>query len=125
MELMSKPKKILVLDNGGRMLPVVDEILTYSDFDIHIIYDAGAICERAKSIRPDLIILDYLLLNNECELICGDLKQEVMVKDIPVIIVTGYRTKKLKSDIYHCDALFLKPIDMEVLASRIDYLIAS
>ena len=125
MELINKQKKILVLDNGGRMLSVVDEILLYGDFDVHTVYDADAICERAKSIHPDLIILDYLLLNNECELICQDLKEEDLVKDIPVIIVSTYRSKKLRSDAYKCDALFLKPMDMEVLASRIDYLMAS
>jgi len=125
MELISKQKKILVLDNGGRMLPVVDDILTYGDFDVHIVYDTEVVCEKAKAIQPDLIILDYLLLNNECELICQDLKEEMTVKDIPVIIVSAYRSKKVKSDAYKCDALFLKPVDMEVLASRMDYLMAS
>jgi len=125
MELISKQKKILLLDNGGRMSSVVDEILFYGDFDVHTVYDSDAICEKAMQIKPDLIILDYLLLNNDCEMICQDLKDENLLKDIPVIIVSAYRSKKVQSDAYKCDALFLKPMDMEVLASRIDYLIAS
>jgi len=125
MELLSKQKRILVLDNGGRMESVVNEIMYYGDFDIHIIYDPDAICDKAKSVSPDLIILDYLLLNNECELVCQDLKEDQSLSGIPVIVVSAYRSKKVRADAYKCDALFLKPMDMEVLASRMDYLMAS
>lgn len=125
MELLSKQKRILVLDNGGRMESVVNEIMYYGDFDIHIIYDPDAICDKAKSVNPHLIILDYLLLNNECELVCQDLKEDNNLKTIPVIVVSAYRSKKVRDDAYKCDALFLKPMDMEVLASRMDYLMAS
>jgi len=125
MELLSKQKKILVLDNGGRMLSVVDEIMFYGDFDIHTVYDPEFICEKAKAIKPDLIILDYVLLNKDCEEVCRDLKEEAAISNIPVIIVSAYRSKKVQSDAYKCDALFLKPMDMEVLASRIEYLMAS
>lgn len=125
MELSSRQKRILVLDNGGRMLPVVDEIMDYGDFDVHTIYDAEMICDKAKKIHPDLIILDYLLLNNDCQLVCHDLREELELKNIPVIVVSAYRNKKVKSDAYKCDALFVKPMDMGLLASRIDYLMAS
>jgi DNA-binding response OmpR family regulator len=125
MEITSKQKRILVLDNGGRMLSVVNEIMYYGDFDIHIIYDQDVICDKAKAMRPDLIILDYLLLNNDCEQVCNDLKEEKGLENIPVIVVSTYRSKKVCSAAYRCDALFLKPMDMEVLASRIDYLMAS
>jgi len=125
MEIISKQKRILVLDNSGRMLSVVNEIMHYGDFDILTVYDPNAICDKAKAMHPDLIILDYLLLNNECEQVCNDLKEEEGLENIPVIVVSTYRSKKILSAAYRCDALFLKPMDMEVLASRIDYLMAS
>ena len=125
MELLSRQKRILVLDNGGRMLPVVDDIMDYGDFDVHTIYDAEMVCDKAKLIHPDLIILDYLLLNNDCQLVCRDIKDDESLNTIPLIIISAYRSRKVRSDSYKCDALFLKPMDMEVLASRIDYLMAS
>jgi len=125
MELLSKQKRILVLDNGGRMLSIVDEIMLYGDFDIHIVYDPDAVCDKARSITPDLILLDYLLLNNDCKQVCNDLRDEQMLKNIPVIVISAYRNRKVRNDAYNCDALFVKPMDMEVLASRMDYLMAS
>ena len=125
MELLSKQKRILVLDNGGRMLSVVDEIMLYGDFDVHTIYDSDAVYDKARAIHPDLILLDYLLLNNDCTQVCNDLKEEAQLSNIPVIVVSAYRSRKVRSDAYKCDALFVKPMDMEVLASHIDYLMAS
>lgn len=125
MELLSRQKRILVLDNSGRMVSVVNEIMGYGDFDVHTIYDADAICEKARAVSPDLILLDYLLLNNDCQLVCQDIKDDEKLSRIPVIVVSAYRNKKLQNDAYKCDALFLKPMDIEVLASRMDYLMAS
>ncbi|OKS89168.1 response regulator [Mucilaginibacter polytrichastri] len=125
MELLSTRKKILVLDKDSRMLPVVDEIMNYGDFDIHILYDANAVYDKARQINPDLIILDYLLLDNDCAMICQDFKANTQLEAIPIIIVTAFNTKKVTADSYKCDALFVKPLDMNVLASRIDYLMAS
>jgi PleD family two-component response regulator len=125
MELAKRQKRILVLDNGGRMLPVIEEIMAYGDFDMHVMYDPNYITYRAKELKPDLIILDYLLVNNDCALVCQDLKEEKGLEQIPVIVVARYMTKKIRSESYKCDALFVNTMDMGVIAPRINYLIAS
>ena len=125
MKLLDTQKRILVLDKNSRISSSLDEIMLYGDFEIHTIYDPNAVYDRAKSLIPDLIILDYLLLDDDCVYICQDLKEDKDLSDVPVIVVTAYRTRKVRSDCYKCDALFLKPLDMDALASRINYLIAS
>ena len=125
MELLARQKRILILDNSGRMTSIVNEIMEYGDFDVHTIYDPNAVYDRATEIHPDLIILDYLLLNNDCEVVCRDIKEDKYLKEIPVIIVTAYKNKKARADAYKCDAIFLKPVDMQLFAPRIDYLMAS
>lgn len=125
MELLDKQKRILVLDKDNRITPVVDEMMNYGDWDIKTTYDPYAVYNLAKEYHPDLVLLDYLLLDNDCELICRDFKADDELEKLPIIIVTRYKTKKASADSYKCDALFIKPMDMEVLASRIDYLMAS
>lgn len=125
MEFPGAKKHILVLDKGSRVLSVVDQVLFYGDYNLHIIYDPNSVYDRAKALTPDLIILDYLLLDKDCEEIIQDLKEDEALKDIPIIVVTVYRSKKVIADSYKCDALFVKPMDMDVLASRIEYLMAS
>ncbi len=125
MEVLVRQKRILILNNGGIMLSVVNEIMKYGDFDVHAVYDPGAVYDEAKLIRPDLVILDYLLLNNECALVCNAINADEQLKNIPVIVVTSYKNKKVRAEAYKCDAIFLKPLDMELFAPRIDYLMAS
>lgn len=125
MELVDKQKRILVLDKDNRLLSVVDEIMCYGDWDISTTYDPNSVYNMAQTYKPDLIILDYLLLDNDCALICQDIKDDAALHDTPIIVVTAYKTRKARADYYKCDALFIKPLDIEVLASRMDYLIAS
>jgi len=125
MKTAGNKKTILVLDKNSRMLSVIDDIMYYGDFDVHLTYDPNAIYDKAKVINPDLIILDYLLLDTDCELVCQDFKDDEKLCNVPIIIVTAFKTKKAQADSYKCDALFVKPLDMEVLASRIEYLMAS
>jgi two-component system cell cycle response regulator DivK len=125
MELLSKQKRILVLDKDNRILSVVDEMMQYGDWDVAITYDPHAVYDKAKTCKPDLIILDYLLLDNDCALICQDFKDDIELSDVPIIVVTAYKTRKANTDFFKCDALFIKPLDMTVLASRMEYLMAS
>lgn len=125
MERLKKRKEILVLDKDNRILSVVDEITGYGNWDISITYDPYSVFNLAKAKKPDLIILDYFLLDDHCEEICSDFKDDAELSGVPIIIVSAFRTKKARADYYKCDALFIKPLDMEVLASRIDYLMAS
>lgn len=125
MELLNAQKRILVLDKDNRIRSVVDEISCYGDYDIQVLYDPNSVYDKAKTFKPDLIILDYLLLDGDCALICQDFKEDKKLQTIPIIIITAYKTKKINSDFYNCDALFIKPLDMQVLASRMSYLMAS
>jgi DNA-binding response OmpR family regulator len=125
MELLNRQKKVLVLDKDNRIASVVDEMMWYGDWDVSVTYDPNTVFDMAKAYQPDLIILDYFLLDNDCELICRDFKNDAALHDVPLIVVTAYKTKKTKADCFKCDALFIKPLDMEVLASRMDYLMAS
>jgi len=125
MELLNRQKKVLVLDKDNRIASVVDEMMWYGDWDVSVTYDPNAVLDMAKTYHPDLIILDYFLLDNDCEVICRDFKNDAGLHDVPLIVVTAYKTKKAKADCFKCDALFIKPLDMEGLASRMDYLMAS
>lgn len=62
MEPMHSKKRILVLDKDTRVLNAVDEILTLGDWDVSILFDPNAVYDKAKSYKPDLVILDYVLV---------------------------------------------------------------
>lgn len=118
-------KRILVLDKDTRILSAADEIMHEGHYDMHIVFDPNAVFGKARDIKPDLVILDYLLLNNHCQQICQDFKNDPEMSGIPIIVVTKNKTRKATADSYKCDALFVKPLDVALFASRMNYLMAS
>ncbi|MEB0263752.1 MULTISPECIES: response regulator [unclassified Mucilaginibacter] len=125
METLASQKSILILDKDNRILSVVDDIMQLGNYDIHITFDPNAVFDKAKALKPDLVILDYLLLNNECADICRDFKDDAEMHGVPLIVVTAYKTKKTRDDAYNCDALFVKPLDISLFASSVNYMMAS
>ncbi|MET3978491.1 DNA-binding response OmpR family regulator [Mucilaginibacter sp. UYP25] len=125
METSTSQKTILILDKDNRILSVVDDIMHLGNYDIHVMIDPNAVFDKAKILKPDLVILDYLLLNDECAMICRDFKEDAEMQGVPLIVVTAYNTKKTRDDAYNCEALFVKPLDVSLFASSVNYLIAS
>ncbi|GGH17331.1 response regulator [Mucilaginibacter phyllosphaerae] len=125
METSATKKSILILDKDSRILTAVDDIMHKGNYDVHILFDPNSVFDKAKTLKPDLVILDYLLLNNECAEICRDFKNDSEMSAVPLIVVTAYKSKKACDEACQCDALFVKPLDIPLFASHINYLIAS
>ena len=111
MNAFNDKKYILVLDKDNRILSVVDDLMHLGNFEVHITYDPNAVYDSAKAMKPDLVILDYLLLNNECQEICRDFKEDADLQSVPIIVVTSYKSKKILAEAYKCEALFVKPLE--------------
>lgn len=118
-------KRILLLDRDGDLLQLADEMMYYGYSDVHITADSNAVYELAKDCRPDVIILDLLLSDGDVADVCRHIKQDDSFKGVPVILISATNGKNPDLDEYCPDAFFIKPLDTEILASKINYLIAS
>ena len=125
MNSLNTQKKILLLEKDDDVLQLADEIMFYGFSDICITSDSDAIYETARHFQPDLIILDYLLVNHQISAICHTLKQSPEFKNIPIIIISALLNKRLDLTQCNCDAMFIKPLDGDEIASRINCLMAS
>lgn len=125
MEAVRFTKSILILEKECRLLNCIEEILSSCDCKVIITYDPNAVYDLAKKHQPDLVILDFLLVNSDCKIICDDFKSDEQLKEIPIIVVAAYKTLRTNKDMYNCDALFVKPVDVGLVASRVNYLMAS
>ena len=120
MELCREKKHILILDKNTQIQDAVDKFLANGKWDVSVTFNADTVFEIAQIVKPDLIILDYLLVNNECEKICLEFKNDRYLRTIPILVITAFRTKIVKARAYTCDALFIKPQDIELLATAMD-----
>jgi DNA-binding response OmpR family regulator len=105
------PKRILVLDDNMDILEIVHEVLTYEQFEVNSTSDSKNIVQVAEEYLPDLIILDFKLLNDNGGEICRMFKSHKSLHKTPVIIFSAY-TAKMDFYSFGCDAVIAKPFDL-------------
>ncbi len=94
--MVSKNKKILVLviDDDVNILDLIEKIFKGTEFDVLKAYDGYAGIQIVKKHKPSIILLDILMPNHDGFMICGALKRNVNTKNIPVIFMTGSKSKE-------------------------------
>ena len=91
---MALYKSILVVDDEPDAIEYVDAILAeIGDFKIIPSYDGIDGQNKAKSEKPDLIILDVMMPEKDGFKVFYDLQKDPETKDIPIIMLTGVADK--------------------------------
>jgi len=114
-------KKILVVDDEVDLVALVSLRLAASNFQVIKAYDGQAGLDKARSDKPDLIILDLMLPKIDGYKICRMLKSDEKYKNIPIILFTA-QAQDLEKDLGEdsgADAYITKPFESGVLLDRI------
>lgn len=87
-------KKILIVEDDAFLLDAYQMKMTgQTDWDVSIAADGEAALASAKSIKPDLIILDLLLPKKPGLDVLKELKASASTKKIPVIVASNIDQK--------------------------------
>jgi DNA-binding response OmpR family regulator len=120
-------KKILIVDDSEKDMELVKHFLEMdgSDYDIVFAKDGLEALEKARTEKPDLIILDLMLPKMDGFKVCRLLKFDEKFKHIPVILLTmlGDHKDKETGKNVGADAYMAKPFDSDVLHEQITKLI--
>ena len=118
-------KKILITEDSPTILAVIKETLEEAGYDVVTAVDGQEAIDKAKSQKPDLLVLDLMLPKIDGYKVCAMLKFDKNFKNMPVIILTaraGEVDKKL-SDEVHADAYLIKPVDPKRLIAKVKELL--
>jgi DNA-binding response OmpR family regulator len=116
-------KKILVLDDNPDILDIVQEVLTYEHFTVQTFSHYSGFIDKALDFKPDAILLDYRLDDGDGGELCQELKSHSSLKDTPIILFSAYLIKNVEVEKFGCDAVILKPFDIEDLVAQINSLL--
>jgi len=87
--LFSRKKKILIVEDEKDIAEGIKARLDLGGYSVIMAFDGKEGVEKARSEKPDLILMDVMmpLLNgfDACEIIKGESK----TKDIPIIVLTA------------------------------------
>ena len=126
--LLDVKPRILVVDDDDSILRLVGELLAangrYEVTTASNGYDAGILTER---LRPDLLLLDYMLPDINGNVVCRRLKENPDTAGIQIVIVSGavdqMEIDSLLSD--GADGFIPKPFDPSNLLERVTDLLAA
>jgi len=123
---VSEKVKILIVEDEAEMREAIKLRLEANQFEVITAADGSEGLSKARTEKPNLIILDIMLPKLHGFRLCRMLKFDENYKNIPVIILTA---KTQKTDINRgkemgAEAYITKPFKSEELLAEINELLA-
>ena len=118
-------KRILIVDDVESIVMTVKMFLERHHYEVITANNGQEGLEKAKTEKPDLIILDLMLPRMHGYKVCGLLKKDVRYAKIPIILFTEKAKEediKLGEEV-GADAYINKPFEPQVMLSKIKELI--
>ena len=118
-------KRILVVDDEKDIADTLRFRLEANGYEVVIAYDGQDGLNKAKTVSPDLIVLDLMLPKIDGYKVCRMLKFDEKYKHIPIILFTARAQESDKNTGMEvgADAYITKPFDAPVLLAKIKELL--
>ena len=115
------PKTILIVDDYPEFAQLLEERLKTEGYRIETAFDGSAGIEKAKALKPDLILLDIMMPQVGGTEVRAELMKEPGTRGIPIIFLTGLRAPQAnrKTPIYHDLKVIGKSRDFKELLEAI------
>ncbi|MEQ1509657.1 MAG: response regulator [Sphingopyxis sp.] len=87
---MDNAKCVMVVEDNELNLRLFCDLLTAHSYRAEAVSDGRDAMERARSIRPDLIIMDIQLPHVSGMDLIAELKRDPALSHVPIMAVTAY-----------------------------------
>lgn len=119
-KLILMSKRILILDDDRSVLDVMEEALSYSNYDVKTTQSSEELIGLLETYVPDIVLLDYILRGINGGEICHQIKSNPKTSALPVIIVSAYPRVLESLGDYGSDAIIPKPFDLMELLDKVE-----
>lgn len=114
-------KRILIVDDEENISELLKYNLQLNGFLVDTAYDGIEGFEKAKVVKPDIIILDLMLPGMDGLKVCSKIRETHEIKDTPIIMLTAKNMEKDKIAGLEkgADDYITKPFSVKELIARI------
>ena len=119
-----KAQKILVADDEPDILEIIQYNLRSEGYEVYTARDGDEAIQKARQIRPQLIILDVMMPKKTGVEVCEILRSQTGFKDTLIIFLTAVKDEQaqMKGFEMGADDYVNKPISPKLLMSRVNAL---
>jgi two-component system, OmpR family, alkaline phosphatase synthesis response regulator PhoP len=120
----NKVHKVLVADDEPDILEIIHYNLQAEGYDVYTANDGDDALQKAKQVRPHLIILDIMMPKKTGVQVCEILRTQPAFKDTLIIFLTAVKdeSSEMKAFDMGADDYVNKPIAPRLLVSRVNAL---
>ena len=120
-------KTILIVEDEPKNMTLTRDMLKISGYETIEAVDGRQGVEKAKSARPDLILMDIMMPKMDGYAACREIKADPATKNIPVIMLTavGYDLNKKLAKQMGADGYVTKPFSRQQLVDAIGLLLGT
>lgn len=110
--------KILLVDDERRIVEVIEAYLVREGYEIHSADNGIDALKKAKTVSPDLIILDLMLPDISGEEVCRLVRKE---SDVPIIMLTAKSAEddRINGIVMGADDYITKPFSPREVVVRV------
>ncbi len=114
-------KKILVADDESDIVEIIKNRLEVNHYEVITASDGEEALHKAKTEKPNLIVLDVMMPKMDGYKVCGLLKRDLRYSKIPIIMLTARAQQEdmALGEELGADAYIAKPFNSEVLLGKI------
>lgn len=118
--------RILLVEDNEMNRDMLSRRLERRGYTVDVAVDGQEGIDAARSLQPDVILLDMSLPVKDGWMVASELKQDESTRGIGIIALTahameGDRERSLEAG---CDDYDIKPVDFQRLLKKIDSLVA-
>lgn len=123
--LEPNPAKILVVDDRPLSRMTAVDLLSLDGYEVLEANSDRQIFDSIVEQKPDLLLLDIMLLETDGFELCKQLKQDDRTRDLPIVLtaIEARREYRIKIMEVGADELLTKPLDRFELSAKVKNLI--
>ena len=113
-------KRILIVDDEVDLVELVKLRLEANGYEVMVAGDGQSGLDKARTEKPDLIVLDVMLPKIDGYKVCRMLKFDEKYRHIPIIMFTAraQESDRKTGEQVGADAYITKPFEPEALLSK-------
>jgi len=112
--------KVVIADDEKDITEIVADALSERGFECYTVYRGDDALEKAKEVKPDLLILDIFMPGKNGYEICREVRRHSMLYSVPILLLSaiGSEPEILYGLAQGGDDYIPKPFDVNDLALR-------
>jgi two-component system response regulator VicR len=112
--------KVLVVEDEKDIADLVKLVLETENFEVESVLDPEAAYDKARSYRPDAILLDLLMPKMDGWTVFKTIREDESFDEVPIAILTAksQQVDQMVGRIMNADAYITKPFGKQELINK-------